>query len=166
MKKGTKQFSLAASNAYTSKSLEENQELQKRCCELKDSHSKKCQANKPLQLHPPLSRHTVISLSPGKDEHSYWLRNLDLTFSDKLILQAFSWLNDSIIFAAQCLLREQSNGRIQGWKRTQCSKRTGEKFPCLPPNSAFVQVLHVAGSHWITTSNIDSRQNTHYRDTV
>ena len=36
----------------------------------------------------------------------------------------------------------------------------------VPPNSAFVQVLHVAGSHWITTSNIDSRQNTHYRDTV
>ena len=24
----------------------------------------------------------------------------------------------------------------------------------------------MAGSHWITTSNIDSRQNTHYRDTV
>ena len=46
-------------------------------------------------------------------------------------------------------------------------KRIGEeKFPYLPPNSAFVQVLHVAGSHWITTSNIDSRQNTHYRDTV
>ena len=71
------------------------------------------------------------------------------------------------IFAAQCLLREQSNGRIQGWESTQYSKRIGEEtFPCLPPNSAFVQVLHVAGSHWITTSNIDSRQNTYYRDTV
>ena len=33
MKKGTKQFSLAASNAYSSKSLEEKQELKKRCCE-------------------------------------------------------------------------------------------------------------------------------------
>ena len=55
---------------------------------------------------------------------------------------------------------------MQGWKSTQCSKRIGEKFPCLPPNSAFVQVLHVAGSHWITASNVDSQQNTHYRDTV
>ena len=33
MKQGTKQFSLAASKAYSCKSHEEKQELKKRCCE-------------------------------------------------------------------------------------------------------------------------------------
>ena len=103
-----------------------------------------------------------------KEDDSYWPRNLDLTFSDKLILQTSAWLNDSVIFAAQCMLREQSKmGEYRGGRAlSACSKRIGEKFPCLPPNSAFVQVLHVAGSHWITASNVDSQQNTHYRDTV
>ena len=65
------------------------------------------------------------------------------------------------------MLRDQSIGRIYGWKSTQCAKRAGEKFPSLPPDCAFVQILHVGGNHWITTSNVDPLvQNAHYRDAV
>ena len=110
----------------------------------------------------------LISSSPVKDDNNYWLVKLKLTFKDKLILQSSdAWLNDSIIYAAQCLLRDQSIGRIYGWKSTQCAKRAGEKFPSLPPDCAFVQILHVGGNHWITTSNVDPLvQNAHYRDAV
>ena len=104
----------------------------------------------------------IVTSSLVKEDGNCWLRKLDLTFRDK---QSSEWLNDNIVFASQCLLREQSSGRIDGWKSTQCSKRS-EKFPCLPANCAFVQVVHVAGNHWITTSNVNPNDNTHYRDRV
>ena len=80
-------------------------------------------------------------------------------------MESLKWLNDNIVFAAQSLLQKQSNGKIFGWKSTQCTKRK-EKFPPLPPNSSFVQVMHVANCHYIVASNINVRENTHYTDTV
>ena len=67
------------------------------------------------------------------------------------------WLNDNIISVAQHLMKEQSQGRIHGWSSTQCSKRSIRgKFPLVPPNSAFIQILQVSECHWITVSNIDA----------
>lgn len=64
------------------------------------------------------------------------------------------WLNDGIIHAAQSLLRQQTKAKVFGWQSSQCSKRKGLFCP-LPPNSPFIQILHVQGCHWITTSNVD-----------
>ena len=84
-----------------------------------------------------------------------------------MILQSSSWLNDNLIFAAHCLLKDQSKGTIHGFKSTQCSRRIGEdKFPPVPQNSSFIQLLHVANCHWITASNIDIRGKTYYNDAV
>ena len=83
---------------------------------------------------------------------------MDLYWNDKAILESLKWLNDNIVFAAQFLIQKQSNGKIFGWKSTQCTKRK-EKFPPLPPNSSFVQVMHVANSHYIVASNINVREN-------
>lgn len=41
--------------------------------------------------------------SPVNAEPEYWLKDLDLTFHDKLILQSSQWLNDGLIFATQLL---------------------------------------------------------------
>ena len=73
------------------------------------------------------------------------MTSLDLHMNDKRILKSSAWLNDGIIFAAQCLLHKQSKGEIFGWKSTQCGKM--ETFPPLPsPNCKFIQVLHVANA--------------------
>lgn len=70
-------------------------------------------------------------------------------------------------FAAQLLLKRQCNGKVHGWKSTQCSKRGGdEKFPPIPAGEPFIQILHVSNNQWITVSNIDVRQKTQYRGTV
>ena len=84
-----------------------------------------------------------------------------------MILQSSTaWLNDNIIHAAQTLLKKQSRGTIGGWRSTQCSKRV-EKFPVVPPNSPFIQILHVNNNHWITVSNIiDVTKKTHKIDAV
>ena len=103
-----------------------------------------------------------------KEKTDYWLKDLDLTFNDKLILQSSEWLNDSLIFAAQMLLKKQSNG-ILGWKSTQCAKRAGkEKFPPIPQGTPFIQILHVSDNHWITVSNINIKlsKTAHSQDSV
>ena len=41
-----------------------------------------------------------------------------------------------------------------------------EKFPPVPQNSSFIQVLNVANCHWITVSNIDIRGKMYYNDAV
>ena len=108
----------------------------------------------------------VVSSSPVKEDPNSWIPNLDLTFSDKMILQSSTaWLNDGLINAAQTLLKNQSNGRICGWSST--SKRTGvDKFPVIPSNSPFIQILNVSSSHWVAISNMDVGRNTHHNDAV
>ena len=122
--------------------------------------------NPQTHLNSSIDQPILISSSPMKEEPSYWLKHLDLTFSDKLVLQSSAWLNDAIIFAAQVLLKKQSDG-ICGWKSTQCSKRVGEeKFPRIPQGAPFVQILHVSNNHWITVSNIKQGTHTPYPDVV
>ena len=71
--------------------------------------------------------------SPVNAEPEYWLKDLDLTFHDKLILQSSQWLNDGLIFATQLLLKRQSQSGVCGLKSTQCANRLGkEKFPPIP----------------------------------
>ena len=97
----------------------------------------------------------LVSDSPSKSDPTLWIPHLGLYHSDKQVLQSSDkWLTDNIIYAAQILLKNQSK-QIYGWMDTQCSKRK-ELFPAIPPNSHFIQILHVNGSHWICVSNVNA----------
>ena len=73
------------------------------------------------------------------------------------MLESTRWVNDSILSAAQHLLRDQCKG-VFGWSSPQCTKRSvAEKFAPIPAKSLFVQILHVGGCHWITSTNVDAQ---------
>ena len=49
---------------------------------------------------------TINSTSPTKDDNT-WIRQYNLTLYDHQVIKTGEWLNDNIIYAAQCLLSEQ-----------------------------------------------------------
>ena len=118
-----------------------------------------------MKLLSSLPDETVVinSTSPIKDD-STWIRQYNLSLYDQQVIKSGEWLNDNIIYAAQCLLSEQSESKISGWQSTQCCKRE-KLFSAIPPYTPFIQILHVANSHWITTTNI-SQNGEHHADTV
>ena len=99
----------------------------------------------------------LISSSPVKEDSSErWLPSLKLSARDKAILESEEWLNDAIIHAAQCLLKEHTSGKISGWQSPQYATR--EKGFCqIPLRILFIQLLHVNNNHWVVISNIDLR---------
>ena len=72
---------------------------------------------------------------------------------------------DSIIYAAQCLLKRKGEGKIDGWRSTQCSKRK-ELFPPLATGAQYIQILIVDEIHWIVASNIKMHGEGVYKDNV
>ena len=95
-----------------------------------------------------------ISLKTGKKE--------------KLILESrHAWINDTIMDAAQTLLKELTKGQISGWQTTlYCQQLT--KFETIPHGSPFVQIMHdVSNSHWIAVSNMNTnKKNLPFSDAV
>ena len=100
----------------------------------------------------------------GSTDQDFWISELDLFHSDKKILNPSStkWLTDSIVHAAQQLLKKQSKD-ILGLQSPQCGKTSFK--PCFP-NSKFLQTLHVRKNHWILASNINVQQDSASTDTV
>lgn len=121
----------------------------------------------PSSSESSLKQSTVlVSDSPVKSDPNLWLPQLQLYIRDKRIIESsFEWLTDSIICAAQFLLKQQSKQKISGWMNTQLVKRK-QLFLPVPPNARFIQILHVDGSHWITVSNIDINNDSVYSDAV
>lgn len=113
---------------------------------------------------PNQSSEVVVnnSTSPIKD-NNIWIHQYIISLNDLQVIESGEWLNDDVIYAAQCLLSQQSEGKISGWQSTQCSK--WEKLFSAISHTPFIQILHVASSHWITTTNI-SRNKEHHCDTV
>ena len=95
----------------------------------------------------------MLSASPVKGGPRYWLPQLGLFESDKEVIESYQWLNDNIIRGAQSVLKQQCQGKIDGWMNTQLTKRK-KLFNPIHPSTDFVQVLHVSESHWLTVSNI------------
>ena len=97
---------------------------------------------------PNIGLEVVIEVgdSPLKKDLGYWLPKLNLFHTDKNVLETNRWLNDTIIFAAQSILKDQFS--IHGLQSTHLSQ-----FQPVPPYNPFVQILHVHNSHWITVSN-------------
>ena len=76
---------------------------------------------------------TELTDSPVKQDQSMWLPGLNLYKRDKQIIESsFEWLTDSIIDAAQQLLKKQTG--ISGFMTPQLAKRK-EMFPPVPPRT-------------------------------
>ena len=110
-----------------------------------------------------------VSESPVKKDPGIWIANLNLYRRDKSILESSTeWLTDNIIEAALLLLKKQSKKHhkrtVHGWMSPQLSKRE-QLFDSVKPNSPFVQIVHKDG-HWITVSNIDTANKSHFNDSV
>ena len=81
---------------------------------------------------PCSSSLVCLSDSPIMSDKDIWIRQLELYYNDKVVLELPNgWLNDNINRAAQCLFSQKSEGRISGWQNTQCSKAG---FSVLAPN--------------------------------
>ena len=86
---------------------------------------------------------------------------------ENLILESkHVWLNDTIMDAAQTLLKELTKGQISGWQTTlYCQRLT--MFETIPHGFPFVQIMHVSNSHWITVSNVNTnKKNPPFSDAV
>lgn len=84
-----------------------------------------------------------------------WLSSLGLFQADKTILKDHTaWLNDSIVYAAQQLLKQTG---VEGLRSPQCGKTLNFK-PIWSPHGKFAQVLHVEGNHWVAVSNLKANR--------
>ena len=79
----------------------------------------------------------------------YWLENLKLHAADKQYLSGGKWLTGNLIDAGQTLLKN-AYPQIGGLQSTSL----GETLAFQIQRGEFVQVLNVAGNHWITISNL------------
>ncbi len=78
-----------------------------------------------------------------------WISKLDLKKVDKEILQSDTgWLNDSIIDAAQILLKSVCPGN--GFQPISVSSA----LVCDVQRAEFIQILNTGTSHWVTISTI------------
>jgi len=84
-----------------------------------------------------------------KKSINYWIKELLLYSADKQVLLNGEWLTDSIISAAQQLLKKDFP-HIGGLQPTILST----KYLFDVQRCEFIQILHVYGSHWLTISNI------------
>lgn len=60
-----------------------------------------------------------------------------------------TWINDNIISAAHM---RQCDDEIEGFQDTQLGKKPA--FLPIPPDTKYIQILHVDGNHWNAVSNI------------
>jgi len=120
----------------------------------------------PSLLNQPSLNAVVIFDSPVKPDPSLMLPQLNLYVQDREIIRSSSaWLTEGIISAAQAPLREQSEKKIYGFMSPQLCKHK-ELFPPVPPNSPYIQILHVHDCHWSTVSNIDISNGRQFSDAI
>ena len=99
-----------------------------------------------------LEENEVVTSSPCTEEVPMWMRTLNLTGNDKVLLEHGGCLNDQIIFSAQKLL-QNNFPNIQGWQSTHCSY-ANQLFKPITDGAEYAQILLTRGNHWITVSNI------------
>jgi hypothetical protein len=93
----------------------------------------------------------------------YWIAELQLRMSDKEILEKGHWVNDRIIFTVFKVLRKDSRTRnLAGLQDVIPATKHG--FANQEKLERFVQVINVRGNHWITLSNVRSRDGVHIYD--
>ena len=103
---------------------------------------------KHVNLEDPICVETYTCSKPDKLSQQ-WIPGLELTVSDKTCpLDPTSWLTDSIIDAAQKLLKEISP--VPGLQSVACGLTM--TFSVQPEE--FVQILNTGRGHWVTVSTI------------
>ena len=85
-------------------------------------------------------------------EQDFWMPRLGLFFKDKAILESKDqWLTDSIIHAAQQMIKAQTDD-IAGLQSPQCGRSA--TFDPISHQMKYLQIMHTSGNHWIVVSNI------------
>ena len=74
---------------------------------------------------------------------------MHLVTEDRIILEGVSWLNYSIIQAAQDLIKKETD--LDGLQTPLCG--INFQFKLVNFRVGFVQILHVNSNHWIVVSN-------------
>ena len=92
-----------------------------------------------------LEENEVVTSSPCTEEVPMWMRTLNLTGNDKVLLEHGGCLNDQIIFSAQKLL-QNNFPNIQGWQSTHCSY-ANQLFKPITDGAEYVQILLTRGNH-------------------
>ena len=86
-----------------------------------------------------------------------WIPDIHLTSDDQKILQSKeAWLSDRIICAGQILLKREFGDSIMGLQNTVIGQGRGV-FKSVPNHQKFLQILNLAGKHWILVANIHPR---------
>lgn len=83
---------------------------------------------------------------------TYWIKELSLWQADRQCIEDNGWLNDNIIKVSQDILKK-SHPNIGGLQSTML----GETLTYSIERGKFVQILHINNNHWITISNIFSK---------
>ena len=111
-----------------------------------------CSTTIPAPL-PNISKcHVPISTARAPPAtHTTWIPNLMLKSDDKDRLSSpTERLTDTIINAAQTLLKQHTTTYV-GFQNTPLGAIL--KFKPLEKGRPFIQILHVNGNHWITSTN-------------
>ena len=107
------------------------------------------QPSTPLNIQPPSPLVTTIDDScPSPPPTQWWIQELGLKSSDKIILETGEWLNDLHISAANCLLQRQFP-QISGLQ----SPVLGSKLQFSALHSEGIQILNYK-KHWICISTV------------
>ena len=85
-------------------------------------------------------------------EQDFWIPRLGLFLNDEAILESKDqWLTDSIIHAAQQMIKAQPDD-IAGLQSPQCGKSA--TFDPIPHQMKYLSIMHTSGNKWIVVSNI------------
>ena len=82
----------------------------------------------------------ISDKSPIKDENDWWIKNLKLKESDRVLLLNGSDLNDTLINAAHSLLSSQFSEIEAGFQNTILVYNL--KFQPVPNTTLSIQILH------------------------
>lgn len=114
-------------------------------------HTSKTSTNRASSTKKCMSRPRKNNLVSGNVP--YWIEELGLKVTDKLILEGGYWLNDRIINAAMTLLRNETYERdIGGLQDLAVAQQKG--FLHSDNGEGFVQIINVRGNQWVTVSNM------------
>ncbi|XP_019861172.1 PREDICTED: uncharacterized protein LOC109589556 [Amphimedon queenslandica] len=99
------------------------------------------------QLECERSNRNFVQIEADESDH-WWQKSLNLKFSDlNCIVQGFM-LQDTIINAAQSILKKQFPFK-GGFQSTLNGQRQRKLFDTLPFDSHSIQILHTGNYHWI-----------------
>ena len=110
--------------------------------------------DKPISVQSSCKQQPLLTDDTSEED---WIPDIHLTSDDQKILQSKeAWLSDRIICAGQILLKREFGDSIMGLQNTVIGQGRGV-FKSVPNHQKFLQILNLAGKHWILVANIHPR---------